>query len=92
MSLPEVHVDLIALTREGMKMARKFFARRGKGTNVEVHLSETELAAALAHIGLEIEVAPGHVRRYAVREKTRWDRAFITWRKGLGRLLQGARL
>lgn len=48
MSLPEIHVDRIALTRAGMEMAHKFFGRRGNGTNIEVHLSEVELAALLA--------------------------------------------
>lgn len=40
----------------GSVLARNFFAKRGKGQNVEVHLSEAELAALLAaafELGLE---------------------------------------
>lgn len=32
----------------GSALAREFFSKRGKGNNVEVHLSELELAALLA--------------------------------------------
>jgi hypothetical protein len=32
----------------GRRIARRFFEKRGKGQNVEVHLSEGELASLLA--------------------------------------------
>jgi hypothetical protein len=41
-SVSEPHIEF------GRRLARRFFAKRGKGTNVEVHLSEAELAALLA--------------------------------------------
>ena len=34
--------------KEGQRMARKVFSKRGDGNNAEAHLSELELAALLA--------------------------------------------
>lgn len=39
------------------------------------------LAYGLTSIGIECEIVAGRTHRYAVRERTRWDRAFLAWRK-----------
>lgn len=52
-------------------------------------LEARHLAIALGHIGLEVEVVAGRARRYAVRERTRWDRAFLAWRKRFSGFLRG---
>lgn len=45
-AVPEARAERAA--NAGAALARRFFAQRGKGRNVEAHLSEGELAALLA--------------------------------------------
>ena len=47
------------------------------------------LAAGYASLGVEVEIVRGRTRRYAVRERVRWDRAFLAWRKRFSQFLRG---
>lgn len=46
----------------GQKLARRFFATRGSGRNVEVHLREEELAALIG-LGAELGFEEGKKHR-----------------------------
>lgn len=56
--------DAVTLAAEelGRQLARRFFATRGHGRNVEVHLSEAELAGLL---GFAVEVGVRQAARLA---------------------------
>lgn len=46
------------------------------------------LAAGYESIGVPVEVIPGRTHRYAVRERVRWDRAYLVWRKAFMRVVR----
>lgn len=62
-------------------------ARRFHETDI---LADARLiAVGLASIGIEVQIVRGHTHRYLVRERVRWDRAFLVWRKRFSRGLRG---
>jgi hypothetical protein len=64
MSVPEIHIDLDELQRQGTQMARRLFAKRGNHS--EIHVSELQLAAMLT---IACQTGAAHQARKTLVEK-----------------------